>query len=241
MIHICIPAHNEAQTVGAVLWKTRKVMLEFERDFTIHVFDDASTDETPEVLERYRKHLPLRIHRSDRRLGWGPAVERLMREAIRESEYPKRDIIVTLQADFTEDPADIVPMIKSIEGGADLVVGHLEGIDRPYPRRRRLVGWIARRLVRKAPVRDPLSPLRAYRIIVVKKAFRGEADGEIQSTGRWPAALELLSVTVPHARRIEESPYHLRYAHRTRSSRFEAMPTLKSVLPLRRLEWRESV
>ncbi len=243
MIYISIPAHNEAATLGAVLWKVRRVMAEFERDYEIVVFDDASSDSTPEVLARYEKQLPLRVLRSDQRVGYGPAIERLMRDAVERSPYPKRDVVVTLQADFTEDPADLVPMIKAIEGGADLVGGHVEEIDVTHPRKRRICDWVARRVllagtVRGAPVRDPLSGLRAYRVIVLKKAFRTEAGPELlQATEGGAASLALLSITAPFARRIEDAPYRLRYAHRARESRFEPIPALKALLPFRRLRW----
>ena len=243
MIYVSIPAHNEAATLGAVLWKIRRVMAEFERDYEIVVFDDASTDATPEVLQRYQEKLPLRVLRSDSRVGYGQAVERLMRDAVERAPYPKRDVVVTLQADFTEDPADLVPMIKAIEGGADLVGGHVEGIDVSLPRPRRFCDWIARRVilartVKTAPVRDPLSGYRAYRIIVLKKAFRGETETELPTALEGaPASLELLSLTAPFARRIEDAPYRLRYAHRERPSRYEPLPSLKALLPYRRLRW----
>ncbi|NIQ52029.1 MAG: glycosyltransferase, partial [Gemmatimonadetes bacterium] len=54
MIYVCIPTHNEASTIGVLLWKTRNVLGEFGRDYRLVVHDDASTDETAEVLQRYR-------------------------------------------------------------------------------------------------------------------------------------------------------------------------------------------
>ena len=71
MIYLCIPAHNEASTVGVLLWKIRNVLGEFGRDYRIVVHDDASSDETPEVLQRYRRSLPLTVLRSDEHLGYG--------------------------------------------------------------------------------------------------------------------------------------------------------------------------
>jgi glycosyltransferase involved in cell wall biosynthesis len=243
LIFITIPVHNEEKTIGVLLWKIRKVMAEFGRDYEVLVLDDASTDGTPEVLERYRRVLPLRLTRSDVRLGYGVALERLLRDAARHTSYPKRDVAVTIQADFTENPEDLVPMVKAVEGGADLVVGARspEGEILPTPVRvsRWLAGMLLGRGFRGAPVSDPLSGFRAYRIVVLKKAFREEevvlspAPG-----GGWATNLELLSLTVPQARRVEESPVRLRSAHRLRGSRFRPVQELRSLLPLRgRLKW----
>ena len=43
MIHICIPAHNEERTIGVLMWKIRKVMADFGRDYRILVLDDATS------------------------------------------------------------------------------------------------------------------------------------------------------------------------------------------------------
>ena len=80
MIYICIPAHNEEQTVGVVLWKIRQVMAEFPRDYQILVADDASTDKTSEVLNPYARVLPLTVVRSEQRRGYSASVEMLLRE-----------------------------------------------------------------------------------------------------------------------------------------------------------------
>jgi glycosyltransferase involved in cell wall biosynthesis len=244
LIHISIPVHNEERTVGVLLWKIRKVMAEFGRDYQVTVLDDASTDNTPAVLDRYRRVLPLQVIRSEERLGYGPAMERLLREAAHGTKYPKRDVAVTLQADFTDNPEDLVPMVKAIEGGADLVVGSrsVDGELQPAPVRmsRWLAGLVLGRALRDAPVSDPFSAFRAYRIVVLKKAFREEARRMLPSAvpGGWASNLQILSATAPHARRIEETPIRLRLAHRSRESRFRPVRELRSLLPLRgRLDW----
>ena len=244
MIFIAIPVHNEEKTIGVLLWKIRKVMAEFGRDYEVLVLDDASTDGTPEVLERYRRVLPLRMTRSEVKLGYGAALERLLREATRQTDYPKRDVAVTIQADFTENPEDLVPMVKAIEGGADMVVGAPspggERLTNSIRVSRWLAGMFLGRGLRGAPVSDPLSGFRAYRIVVLRKAFREEEGGVLApaSRGGWASNLELLNLTVPHARRIEESPVRPRRAHRSRDSRFRPVQELRSLLPLRgRLNW----
>jgi glycosyltransferase involved in cell wall biosynthesis len=247
VIHICIPVHDEASTIGILLWKIRKVMAEFGRDYEITVLDDASTDGTAEVLERYRRVLPLRILASRERLGYGAATERLLRDAIERSKYPKRDVAVTLQGDFTESPEDLVAMVKAIEGGADLVAGQLDRASTELPRSLRFARWVARILLgsgaRGAPVSDPLSGFRAYRLVVLRKAFRAEEEGgtalpeAVPPAGGWASNLALLARTAPHARRIDESPYVLRLDPRSRPTRLLVMEELKALLPLRRVRW----
>lgn len=238
MIYLCIPTHNEARTVGVLLWKVRKVLGEFGRDYRLLVLDDASTDDTAEVLERYRRKLPLTVIRSEKRLGYAASVERLLREAVELAPYPKRDSAVVLQADFTEDPGDIVELQKILEGGADIVAGALpEEVDAPKPVRwgRKLARHALGRVHGGAPVSDPLCGLRLYRIIVLKKAFRELAEGEsLVSSEGWAANVEFLARLAPHARRIEEVPLALRYELQTRPSRFRAWPTLFSLFKLRR-------
>ena len=72
MIYFCIPAHDEAATIGLVLWKIRRVLEESAREYQLLVGDDASTDATAEVLEPYAKVLPLTVFRSPDAAGATP-------------------------------------------------------------------------------------------------------------------------------------------------------------------------
>lgn len=241
MIYVCIPTHNEASTVGVLLWKTRNVLGEFDRDYRLVVHDDASTDETPDVLQRYRRSVPLTILRSEERIGYGASVERLLRWVKEEAPYPKRDCAVVLQADFTESPDDIVALVKVLEGGADIVAGVAEDADEEA-KPTRMVRWAARKflggVMGGAPVSDPLPGLRAYRIIVLKKALRELEEGEplIRSDG-WAANVELLGKLAPHARRISEVPTRVRYDLKARPSRFRPWWTFLGLARLRRSIW----
>jgi len=236
VIYVCIPAHNEAATIGVLLWKTRSVLNEFGRDFRIVVHDDASTDDTREVLQRYARTLPLTVLRSERRLGYGRSVERLLRWVQDEAAYPKRDCAVVLQGDFTEDPRDVVSLVKIIEGGADIVAGSLTASADAYAGDARLVRWLSRGMMLGAsgalPVSDPLVGLRAYRVIVLKKALRDRPDPLISSEG-WAANVELLGQLLPHARRISETALEPRFHLRMRPSRFKPWKTLVSILRVR--------
>ena len=241
MIYVCIPAHNEERTIGVLLWKIRKVMREFGRDYEVLVFDDASTDETAKVLDRYRRVLPLRVLKEEHRAGYPSAVQRLLREALDRTSYPKRDAAVLLQADFSESPDYIVPLLKTLEGGADIVAGVVEQRGLPVPRAvrvvRRMAPWVLGRAYGGAPVSDPLSGFRAYRLIVLKKALAEFRGGPFLETDGWASNVELLGLVAPHARRIAEAPLTLRYDVAARPSRLSAVRTLRGLLRVRRERW----
>ena len=216
-------------------------MRELKRDYEVLILDDASTDGTQDVLERYRRVLPMRVLTKERRIGYPGAVERLLWEALDRTAYPKRDVAVVLQADFTESPDHIVPMINGIEGGADIVAGSVQANGRPLPRSMRLARWMAPLLLGRtlggAPVSDPLSGFRAYRLVVLKKALRDFRDRRVLTTDGWAANLELLGVVAPYARRIAETPVSLRYDVQVRPSRFRVIRTLRGLLRVRRERW----
>ena len=245
MIYISIPVRDEERTIGVLLWKVRKVMAAFGRPYEVMVLDDASTDRTPQVLAAYDGVLPLHVIRSEKPLGYGAAVERLLGAIVARSPYPKRDVAITLQGDFTEDPQDLVGMVKTIEGGADLVVGIRLPHGRGVPASHRVSRWLAPLVLGKAfrgaPVRDPLSGFRAYRVIVLKKALREQDEGRnLVAPDGWSANLELLSRVAPHARQIAEAPIAGNFLWRERASRFQALSSLRGLVGLRRIVWPSS-
>lgn len=222
--------------MGVLLWKVRRVMAEFGRDYELLVYDDGSTDRTAEVLARYAPMLPLTVLRGPRRLGYGGALEALIRAAVSRAVYPKRDVVVVLQGDFTEPPEGIVPLVKLIEGGADIAVSRWQGNGR-LPRGTRLVRWalpfLLQGLHRGAPVSDPVSGFRAYRVVVLKRVLEGAGEPLLRGAG-WAANVELLMVAAPHARRIEEVPVRMRYDIRTRPSRLRPLATARHLVALAR-------
>jgi hypothetical protein len=239
VIYICIPAHNEERTVGVLLWKIRQVMLEFRRDYQILVMDDASTDATAETLAPYARVLPLTILRNDERAGYARSLETLLREAVRRSPYPRRDVIVTLQADFTDEPLEIPALVKRIEAGADLVTGASRPA-RDAPRAVRWsrlgLGYLLRRHAWPAPVTDPLSAFRAYRVICLRRALQQRNGHPLLTREGWAANAELLRAVAPHARRVDETTVAPRYDRLSRATRFQPWPTLLQLLRLPRVE-----
>ncbi len=220
-------------------------MLEFGRDYEVLVFDDASTDGTPAALEQYRLVLPLQILKEEHRAGYAGAVQRLLQEALERTSYPKRDAAILLQADFTENPDHIVPLVKALEGGADIVAGVVESNGHPAPQAvrvaRRVAPWVLGKAFGGAPVSDPLSGFRAYRLIVLKKAMTEFRGKPFLATDGWASNVELLGLVAPHARRIVEVPLTLRYDVEGRPSRLSAVRTLRGLLRVRSERWESPV
>lgn len=230
MIYICIPSYNEAGTVGLLLWKIRQVMAEFPRDYHLLVLDDGSTDGTAELLDPYARVLPLTVLRNSARQGYAASMERLIREVVDRATHPKRDVAVTLQADFTEAPEDIPALIKRIEGGADVVSALVEETGDEVPRSRRWsrrgLSWLLRRLGFPGAGHDPLSGFRAYRVAVLKRAVSERNGSPLLSRQGWAANAELLLAVTPHARRTEGADVALRPHLRQRETRFHPWDTV---------------
>ncbi len=230
MVYICIPARNEESTIGVLLWKIRQVMAGFGRDYEILVLDDGSSDDTRSLLTSYRRVVPLRILYRNKRLGYSGATEELLREAARRAEYPKRDVAVTLQADFSDDPAGIVPLMKTIEGGSDIVSAAFAEEPPGLTRAARITRWLARSWLRRtltsAPVSEPLGGFRAYRIMVLKKMFAEAGEKELALGEGWAGNLELLQRALPHARAVAEAVVQEPRNRRVRRSRFRPWRTL---------------
>lgn len=238
MIYICIPAYDEAATVGVVLWKIRQVMEDFPRDYEMLVLDDASTDGTQEVLAPYARVLPLTIFRNESRAGYAASLERLIREAVGRASHPRRDVVVTLQADFTEAPEDIPALVKRIEGGADVVEAaiteHHVAVPRLVRWSRRSLPWLFRSSALPEGLKDPLSGFRAYRVAVLKRALAERNGDPLLSAAGWAANVELLMAVAPHARRTEATEVAYRFDRRRRPTRFKPWLTAVDVWNLSR-------
>ncbi len=233
MLYICIPSFDEAQTVGVLLWRIRKVFREYAREYEILVYDDASTDATREVLEQYTKALPLTVLGGPARVGYGRAVDALLREASRRTRYPRRDAVILLQADFTDQPEGIPELVKRFEGGADVVVAERlvpEGAPAEVRRLHRLAAWLprvprVRRAVSVAGVRDPYGSFRLLRITVARDLLRAAGDAPVtDAAAPWQANLELLRAAVDVARRVETVELAQRYDVRQRPTRRDPWP-----------------
>lgn len=231
MIYICIPSYNEAPTVGLILWKIRQVFSEFAREYQLLVVNDGSTDATSDVLDPYTKVLPLTVITHRERRGYAASVEELLRLAVERTDRPKRDCAILMHADFAHGAEFLPELVKQIESGADLVIAESKVEGEPS----RLVRWVRRaapmllrNTVRIPGVTDVVSGFAAFRLVILKNAFRAQT-GPLLTTDGWAANAELFSRAAQSARRIETIMAIERRDVRPRPSRLAPWETAKEL------------
>jgi glycosyltransferase involved in cell wall biosynthesis len=221
LIYICIPTYNEGPTVGVLLWRIRRVFQDYSREYEIIVYDDGSTDGTHETLLPYAEVIPLTLLRGELRKGYGFALDKLVREVSRRTRYARRDALIVMQADFTDQPEHIPELVKRFEGGADIVAATQEMSEAPAPvrRLRRLAELVQRAGLPKTGPADPFTSYRLYRISVLRELLKSLDDKPVVASNGWAASMELLLKARRFARRMETVDLAPRYDVRTRETR----------------------
>jgi glycosyltransferase involved in cell wall biosynthesis len=198
-LSIVIPVFEEEENVEPLVRGVCEAVRPLARPFEVVVVDDGSRDATLERLKTLlRAHPELVVVALRRNFGQTPALQAGFDRA-------RGDIIVTMDGDLQNDPADIPLLIERIDAGADVVSGWR--VDRQDTLvLRKLPSWIANRMIRwitGVPVHDQGCSLKAYRQQVVRRL------GLYSDMHRFIAVM-----TMPLGARIEEIPvrHHARVA-----------------------------
>jgi hypothetical protein len=247
VLYVCVPVHNEAATVGVLLWRLRTVLQEAAggagRDYEVVVYDDASTDATADVLGPYAQVMPLTVlggapgGPGSAPVGASAALGALLRHVAAHARYPRRDACVVLQGDFSEAPEDLPAFLAAFDGGADLVVARRppsETMPAPERRLRRLAPWVLRPLVRVEGVDDLLAGPRLFRVAVLRDLARAREGAALLAWSGWAGRAELAVAFTPHARRVAVVDVAPRAQVRTRASRLDWAQELRT---LARFAW----
>ena len=164
---VVLPTYNEAETIGPYVRALRAV----SDDIDLLVVDDDSPDGTGDIVrELAGEYRGIRLLHRDAKDGLGAAYRAGFRQVLDE-DY---DVVVSMDADLSHDPAVIPTMLELIENGADVVIGsrYVEGggtADWPV-HRRVLSKWgnAYTRTVLGVSVRDCTAGFRAYRADVLE-------------------------------------------------------------------------
>lgn len=113
-LSIIIPAYNEQSTLAEIIQAVRNVDLSLTKE--IIIVDDASTDETRQVIEQLPGDNLVRVYH-EKNQGKGAALRSGFAQAT-------GDIILIQDADLEYNPAEYPKLLRSIlDGKADVVYG----------------------------------------------------------------------------------------------------------------------
>lgn len=154
MISIVIPVYNEEKNVAILYSKILEVMRSVGEPHEIIFVDDGSTDNTLSAL----KLLPrVKIIVLSMDFGQTSALDAGIHDA-------KGDIIITMDGDLQNDPADIPKLIAKIREGYDVVSGWRQ--ERNDSSGRRILSKLANWLTAKMSglyLHDSACAIKAYR------------------------------------------------------------------------------
>jgi glycosyltransferase involved in cell wall biosynthesis len=203
-ISVVVPVKDEADSVSVLAREIEIVMRSRRRSWECLWIDDGSTDGTLLALRAItRSGGPHRYVSLDRNYGQSAALAQGWLEA-------RGRIVVTLDADLQNDPADIPKLIEPLDRGeADMVNGYRQGRQDDAIRRisSRLANGFRNRLTGER-VRDVGCSLRAFRreTVLGVPVFRG-MHRFLPTLARLNGA-RLCEVPVAHrARRFGQTKY----------------------------------
>lgn len=162
-ISIVVPLLNESESLVELTERVAKELTDINKSFEIVFIDDGSTDGSFDVLKRLKKQYPqIRVIRFSRNFGKSAALSEGFRITLGE-------IVVTMDADLQDDPAEIPRLIHEIECGYDLVSGwkqeRHDPINKTIPSK--FFNLITRQLT-GIKIHDFNCGLKAYRSQVIK-------------------------------------------------------------------------
>jgi dolichol-phosphate mannosyltransferase len=115
-LSVVIPVYNEAENLPILAAEVQGALQAIGRPYEVLYVDDGSTDGSPGVLQRLAREDPgVRVIRQRRNCGQSAALAAGFR-------FARGGIVVTLDADLQNDPADIPRLLERL-GSYDVVCG----------------------------------------------------------------------------------------------------------------------
>jgi len=203
-VSVVIPGLNEADSLPELAAGVTR-SLDGVTGFEIVFVDDGSTDTSWEVIRGLCEHDP-RVRGVRLRKNFGKAM------ALSAGfDRARGAIIVTMDADLQDDPADLPAFLAGIEQGADVVVGWK--VERLDPTNRLVLSRIFNGTVRRATgvkLHDMNCGFKAYRREVIRSIpVYGDLFRFIPAFAAWEG-FRVAEVPVKHhARKYGQSRYGL--------------------------------
>jgi glycosyltransferase involved in cell wall biosynthesis len=205
-LSVILPAYNEAESVGPLYEATVRAVEPVSTSFEIIFVDDGSSDDTfARCAALAAADGRVRVIKLRRNYGQTPAM-------VAGIDHARGAILITMDADLQNDPADIPLLIERIEAGYDLVVGwRHQRQDRFLSRRFPSVvaNWLIAK-VTGVDIKDNGCSLKAYRADLIKNVpLYSEMHRFIPAMASMAGArIDQIKVR-HHARRFGTSKYGL--------------------------------
>lgn len=228
-VHFVIPAYNESASIGDLIDRIGEFCTQASLKFRILVIDDGSVDKTGEISRDRAQIWPVEVLRNDPNGGLGYTIRRGLKTA--SETAGSEDILVTLDADLTQDPKYTLSMLNEISKGADVVIASR------YRKGSKVNGLSLFRLglsygasafimlLRPIQgVRDYSCGFRAYRSSAIKWGFERFGDNFISEQG-FACMVEIAERLRDNAI-FKEVPFVLHYEAKRKSSEIKVWPTI---------------
>jgi glycosyltransferase involved in cell wall biosynthesis len=164
-VSVIVPLYNEQESVRPLYAAIVQSLGELGCPFEMVFVDDGSVDKTVEIVRDIaRIDSRLKLVKFRRNYGQTPA----MAAGI---EYATGEVLVTMDGDLQNDPADIGALLDKIHEGYDIVVGWRFNrqdklISRKLPSR--MANWLIGK-VTGVPIKDNGCSLKAFRAELIKQ------------------------------------------------------------------------
>lgn len=200
-LSIVVPVYNEEDNIPILYKELNETLKTLKQDYEIIFIDDGSRDKSRDVLSALSnndKRVKVVLFR--RNYGQTAAISAGFK-------YAHGDVIVTLDADLQNDPADIPKLLQKMSEGYDLVNGwRQKRQDKVLTRK--IPSMIANRIINKliegthVQLRDFGCTLKAYKHGIVKNIhLYGEMHRFIPVFAAW-IGVKVTEIPVNHRPRI---------------------------------------
>ncbi len=203
---IIVPIYNEVENIPILVDQVTLVMDSLAGDNELILVDDGSNDGSAELLDRLAmKDRRIVVVHFRRNYGQTAALQAGL-------ETARGELLVMLDGDMQNEPADIPKMLEQLHQGYDLVHGWRQNrqdtlLTRKIPSR--VANWLISRVTR-FPIHDLGCTLKAMRREIAEELeLYGEMHRFIPILAHWRGARCLEMVTKHHPRRFGTTKYGL--------------------------------
>ncbi len=139
-LSVVVPIYNEIENLYPLCQTLSEVLSATGWSYEVIIVDDGSTDGSADILvELHRTYSWLKVVRFRRNFGQTAALAAAF-------AYAQGEVIVSLDGDLQNDPADIPRLVAKLNEGYDLVNGWRMNRQDPFWQRR-LPSYIANRII----------------------------------------------------------------------------------------------